>query len=452
MGTQAVRISDLTWPEYAARTADQSVVMLPVGALEQHGLHLPLSTDALIAERLAEQLAARINGLILPTLTYGARSLARSGGGEQFPGTVNLDGPTLIALTRDIIREQARHGVTRFVALLGRLRDGLQDVPVSRGGDSSWGIKMPGDEGHSIYVWIDALFNYLSVMDTRERRAYWPADVHLIAKDILWFHAVIWPCLLMAMGEELPKCVYAHSFWIREGRKMSKSLGNFIDMQTIDAYCARFGTDALRWYLLTQGPLGATDADFSYGKFVEVYNADLANGIGNAASRVVNMISKYFDGKCPIQASDKGADARPLPGRARDAAFRVGACMNENDIDGALRAALGLSNAVDQFINDTTPFKLAKDAANMGRVGAILYDCVESIRIAAVLLSCALPEKMGVLLGMLGQPTPRGDGAFGVSWSELTRWGVLEPGTPITKGEGLFPRADGAEPEPGMPG
>lgn len=119
MGTQNVRISDLTWPEYAARTADQSVVVLPVGALEQHGLHLPLSTDALIAERLAEQLAARINGLILPTLTYGARSLARSGGGEQFPGTVNLDGPTLIALTRDIIREQARHGVTRFVALLG---------------------------------------------------------------------------------------------------------------------------------------------------------------------------------------------------------------------------------------------------------------------------------------------------------------------------------------------
>lgn len=119
MGTQSVRISDLTWPEYAARTGEQAIVLLPVGALEQHGLHLPLSTDALIAERLAEQLAARIDGLVLPTLTYGARSLARSGGGEQFPGTVNLDGSTLVALTRDIIREQARHGVTRFLPLLG---------------------------------------------------------------------------------------------------------------------------------------------------------------------------------------------------------------------------------------------------------------------------------------------------------------------------------------------
>jgi creatinine amidohydrolase len=119
LDTKSIRISDLTWPEYAARISDQSVVLLPVGALEQHGLHLPLSTDAIIAERLTEQLAARIDGIVLPTLTYGARSLARSGGGEQFSGTVNLDGSTLIALTRDIIREQARHGVTRFLALLG---------------------------------------------------------------------------------------------------------------------------------------------------------------------------------------------------------------------------------------------------------------------------------------------------------------------------------------------
>ena len=347
------------------------------------------------------------------------------------------------------IRPEARKN-----EVLGRLRDGLQDVPVSRGGAgdggaAAWGIRMPGDEGHSIYVWIDALFNYLSVVDTRERRGYWPADVHLIAKDILWFHAVIWPCLLMALGEELPKCVYAHSFWIREGRKMSKSLGNFIDMETIDAYCDRYGTDALRWYLLTQGPMGATDADFSYAKFVEVYNADLANGIGNAASRVVNMIHKYFDGKCPPPPSDSDDNARPLPGRARDAAFRVSACMGENDIGGALQAALGLSNAVDVFINDTTPFKLAKDPANMERVGHILYDCVESIRIASVLLSCALPEKMGALLGMMGQPVPMDDGSFEEPMDSLCAWGRLKAGDAITKGEGLFPRADGADPEPG---
>ncbi|MCA9307153.1 MAG: hypothetical protein KDA16_11510, partial [Phycisphaerales bacterium] len=139
----------------------------------------------------------------------------------------------------------------------------------------------------------------------------------------------------------------------------------------------------------------------------------------------------------------------PLPGRARDAAFRVSACMGENDIGGALSAALGLSNAVDVFINDTTPFKLAKDPANMERVGHILYDCVESIRIASVLLSCALPEKMGALLGMMGQPVPMDDGSFEEPMDSLCAWGRLKAGDAITKGEGLFPRADGADPEPG---
>ncbi len=353
------------------------------------------------------------------------------------------------------VRPEARRN-----EVLGRLKDGLQDVPVSRGGGGAggagadaaggaWGIRMPGDEAHSIYVWIDALFNYLSVVDTPDRRGYWPADVHLIAKDILWFHAVIWPCLLMALGEELPGCIYAHSFWIREGRKMSKSLGNFIDMETIDAYRARYGTDALRWYLLTQGPMGATDADFSYAKFVEVYNADLANGIGNASSRVINMIDKYFGGRCPPASPPTDTAEMPLPGMARDVAFRVSACLGENDIAGALHAALSLSNAVDMFINDTTPFKLAKDPANLPRVGHILYDCIEALRIAAVLLSCALPEKMGALLGMLGQPVPRADGSFVNTIGALARWGRMEPGAAINKGQGLFPRADGADPEPG---
>ena len=186
--------------------------------------------------------------------------------------------------------------------VLGRLRQGLQDVPVSRAvreGEGDWGIRMPGDPGHRVYVWIEALCNYLSVVDTPERRHFWPASLHLLAKDILWFHAIVWPAMLMAMHEEVPSRLYAHAYFVAEGRKMSKSLGNFIEIDQLRAYGQRFSVDALRWYLATQGPLGSTDADFAHANFVDVYNAELANGLGNCASRVVNMVHKYFDGAIP---------------------------------------------------------------------------------------------------------------------------------------------------------
>lgn len=355
--------------------------------------------------------------------------------------------------------------------VLGRLAQGLVDVPISRAiaaGDADWGIRMPGDDGHRVYVWIDALFNYLSTVDDAQasdgdRTRFWPCTVHLIAKDILWFHAVIWPCMLMALGKPLFHTVYAHSFWIREGRKMSKSLGNFIDLPTIQAYCGayggQFGVDAWRWHMLTQGPLGATDADFVHDKFVETYNADLANGIGNAASRVLNMIEKYFDGAVPdgdaatINASDTDFHAisaqRVLAARHAAAASDVAAIMKE---------AMALSNAVDQFINDTTPFKLAKDPANLPEVGAILYRCAEAIRIAATLLSAAMPAAMAALLTRLGQPAPDAKGRFvdpagkPIPFDELVRWGRLVPGTKVVKGDGLFPRADPkAEPPVAVP-
>lgn len=351
--------------------------------------------------------------------------------------------------------------------VMGRLAEGLQDVPASRAvvaGDprSSWGILMPDDPGHRIYVWIDALFNYLSVVDNDDRRANWPASVHVMAKDILWFHAVIWPCLLMAMGRELPGCVYAHAYWIREGRKMSKSLGNFLDLETIEAYCApwgsvagqqTFGLDALRWFLLTQGPLEATDSDFAHAKFVEVYNADLANGIGNAASRVCNMIEKYFCGKCPEPGATPGDSAHDWPKIAASAVEQAVSHAGAFRLGEALAAGLELTKRVDGFIHATEPFKLAKDPANLPRVGRILYDCAEALRIAAVLLSPAMPGKMGDLLARLGQPAPDAKGRFfvggvQVGLSELCAWGRLAPGTPIVKGEALFPRADGALPAP----
>jgi len=343
--------------------------------------------------------------------------------------------------------------------VLGRLKDEARDVPISRT-NFSWGIPVPGDEQHVTYVWIDALMNYMTALGKidaqaggvdRSRGVYWDGSgevVHLIGKEILWFHAVIWPALIMALEDagrkdlKLPTTVYAHSFWIREGKKMSKTLGNFIDLDTIHAYCDRFGLDAFRWYMLTQGPLSATDADFGYEHFVEVYNADLANGFGNAHSRVTNMIAKYFNGVVPDPEVDVdlGTDWPKLVSqRAKEAA----AAMGEVDVPGALRAGLAISNTVDQFINETAPFRLAKDEANLRRVGTILYQCAEALRIAAVLMRPAMPETMDAALVRLGSPI-----AEGQTLEDLTIWGKLRVGCTVEKGAALFPRMDASDPEP----
>ncbi len=352
--------------------------------------------------------------------------------------------------------------------VLGRLRDGLQPVPVSRAitddPATQFGIRIPGDDSHRIYVWIDALFNYLSTIDTPERHGFWP-PVHFLAKDILWFHAVVWPALLMALHDsdpktysfvKLPRAVYAHSYWVREGRKMSKSLGNFVEIETLRAYADKYSLDAVRWYLLTQGPLGSTDADFSHAKFVEIYNANLANGLGNCASRVANMIGKYFNGKVPQHTG--------LPAEPQDFATglteRYLAHADHLNLDAALSLGTTLISKVDQYINDTQPFKLAKtieqDPAAKERLGHILYVCAESIRIATVLLSPAIPHKASHLLKAWGLPDlETGAGATCPPLTELARFGgphALKPGHQIiadgAKPEPLFARADPAEAPP----
>ena len=329
--------------------------------------------------------------------------------------------------------------------VLGRLKQGLQNVPVSRAikeGDTPWGITMPGDDNHRIYVWIDALFNYLSTVDTPDREKYWPATVHMLAKDILWFHAVIWPCLLMALNKPLPGTIYAHSFYVREGRKMSKSLGNFIDLPTLDAYAERFSTDTLRWYLITQGPLDATDADFAYAHFVEATNADLANGFGNAHSRVTNMVAKYFDGVLPSPTAAADPGAVDWPTLTAEAVTESAHAAARCDARGMVRAGMAISNAVDLYINDTAPFKLAKDPDNLPAVGVILYNCAEALRIAAHLMRPAMPTKMTDALTRLGDP------AIDAPLQSATAWGGLQPGATLTKGDPLFPRADAKDPEP----
>jgi methionyl-tRNA synthetase len=334
--------------------------------------------------------------------------------------------------------------------VLGRLREGLQDVPITRpvtdDPATQFGIRLPGHEDHRVYVWIDALFNYLSAVDTPERRCYWPPTVQLMGKEILWFHAVIWPAILKALDEPLPELIYAHSHFTCDGKKMSKSLGNFIDLETISAYTGRFGVDALRWHLVTQGPLHATDADFSHAKFVEVYNADLANGIGNSTSRVSNMIAKYFEGKVP-----EGGLARGWPEKcaeiAREAIVHVGECR----IDSASRLGISIVSAVDGYINETAPFKLAKRVETepelKGELAAILRTCAEALRIASLFLYPAMPGKIADLWQRWNCAPPAG-----VPLEKLAEFGGeygLKPGAPIEKGEALFMRADPAEPPPG---
>mgnify|MGYP001027920425 CR=1 FL=1 len=334
--------------------------------------------------------------------------------------------------------------------VLGRLRQGLRDVPISRAVSeedpaSRWGVLMPDDPSHRVYVWIDALFNYLSAVDTEERERFWPADVHVIAKDILWFHAVIWPAMLMALDKPLPKKLYVHAYWMMGERKMSKSLGNFVSVPELVAYADRYSLDAVRWFLATQGPVGANDAEFSYPRFVDVYNADLANGFGNSTSRVGNMIAKYFDGQMPDAKGatnvEGGLDGSDWPTLAQEAASKARAGFESFDIKAALDAGLDLVRAVDGYINQTAPFRLAKtldeQPENRDRLAAILAHCAEALRIASIILSPALPDKTHELWRNWNcQPKPN------ERFDDLVQWGRLAPGTAISKGEVLFMRAD----------
>ena len=382
--------------------------------------------------------------------------------------------------------------------VLGRLRDGLNDVPISRpvtdDPATQFGIRVPGDEQHRIYVWIDALFNYLSVVDTDDRRELWPGAsplrgevaatqrtnatcTHFIAKDILWFHAVIWPAMLMALQDTaaqgtrfnfvgMPTTVYSHAYWVREGRKMSKSLKNFIEIEQLEAYANKYSLDAVRWYLLTQGPLHATDADFSHSKFVEVYNSDLANGIGNSTSRVGNMIEKYFGGKVPggthmsdPRVSKEWTCYTPDSTQSfewtqicNDAYRSATRDATAHDVGGSVSAGLIIVRAVDSFINATRPFSIAKtmdaDATGQQRAAleTILYLCAEALRIASILLSPAMPQKMAQLWQIWNCTPPAG-----ATLEQLCTFAgpcALKPGQQIAKGEVLFMRADTAEAAP----
>lgn len=320
------------------------------------------------------------------------------------------------------------------------IKPGLEDLAVSRT-TFDWGIKVPGDPKHVIYVWIDALSNYITALgygsDNPDKfNKFWPASVHLMSKEIVRFHTIYWPIMLMALDLPLPEKVFAHGWLLMKDGKMSKSKGNVVDpVVLID----RYGLDALRYYLLREVPFGA-DGAFTPENFVERINFDLANDLGNLLNRTVAMIDKYFDGTVPTANLTATAFDESLEKLAFDTAAQVEAAMEGMEFSVALAAIWQFVSRTNKYIDETQPWALAKDESKSGELGSVMNHLAESLRIISILLQPFLTNAPREIWRQLG--IEEGERT---AWDSTKQFGAIAEGTRVTKGAPLFPRLEMAE-------